>query len=418
MNKFRHEIIAILVFMFCAFGLNVYRVQGDGEYYFAVTERILHIPDPESAPQFRELFFFSAGCAFFNAPFYMGAYGAEKALGKKLDFNGITLRSASINIASNFYMILAILLMFRILKRLNVKYALISVLCVLFSTSAFAVSTVMPSYNHAVDIFLTTLFVFLIIRYHKEESGKLFWLGALYPLMITVRYFNFIVIVPVMLWLVLNREFRKCLVIVSGTAATIWILPVIFIFYSHGTFLSGSNVESISKFPMLPVYGLKLLVHPIHGLFVWSPVTILSAIGLVKMTDGEKRNYGYLLAGFWAIFVFAYGYISDWHAGWSFSNRYLSSLFPVYTIGLAYFIQRYGKWAMACALAATAYSIFLFFNWYICVIHGQWGTPIDMIRAWVSGKSVYFSEGKVHARIFSRRVLNLFRYKHIAGLFR
>ncbi len=351
--KFKKLIIAVLIFIFCALGLNIYRIQGDGDAYFAVTEAVLHIPDPESAPNMRNAYFFSAGCAFFNVPFYLSAYAVEKTIGRKLDFNGITLRSASINIASNFYMILAIILAFQILKLLNLRYMLVSILGILFSTSAFTVSVIMPSYAHAVDIFLITLFIYLILKYSEGDLGGLFWVGALYPVMVMVRYFNFVLIIPLFIRFILEKEYKKIGRVVLGILLTIWIFPLVFIFYSHGTVLSKDNFESIIRFPLFPKYALKLLVHPIHGLFVWSPVVILSMLGLIKMTDTNKKKNAYVLLGIWALLVFIYGFFCDWHAGWSFSNRYLVGLFPVYVIGLAYFLDRYGKWAAVLSVLAA-----------------------------------------------------------------
>lgn len=418
LGNYKKEIIAILIFMFFAFGLNIYRIQGDGELYFSVLEKVLHIPDPEGPVHLQKQPFFNSGCAFFNMPFYLTAYVIEKAIAHKPNFNGITLRSASINIASNFYMILTILLSFRILKLLNLRHRLVPIVSVLFSTSAFAVSTVTPSYSHAVDMFLTTIFLYMALRYSEKDSGKLFWLGALYPIITIVRFFNFVLIIPLITNFILKKEYNKIKKILLGALLTVWIFPIIFFFYNRARILPEASLVMLGGLPLFPKYSLKLLVHPIHGLFVWSPVTIFSALGLIKMADEKKKANGYLFLSTWILFVLVYGFFYDWHAGWSFSTRYLVNLFALYVVGLAYFLEQYGKVALLLTALATFYSVFLFFNWYICVFHGQWGTPIDMVRAWLTGESYYFSGKKVNVSIFLHRIFNLFRYKHILGFFR
>ena len=104
----------------------------------------------------------------------------------------------------------------------------------------------------------------------------------------------------------------------------------------------------------------------------------------------------------------------DWHAGWSFSTRYLTGLFPVYTIGLCFFLDKYGRKAVVLAVIGTCYSVFLFFNWYLCVIHGQWETPIDMVCTWIAGKRAFCDYwNEVTPGIFLKRIWNACRYKFI-----
>jgi len=313
-------------------------------------------------------------------------------------------------------MILSIILIFRILKLLDLRKRMISVLSVLFSTSAFVVAVIMPSYSHAVDIFLITLFIYLMVKYEGEEPRRLFWLGALYPITIIVRYFNFVLIVPIMVKLLFGKKYKKIVFILLGVLSTVWIIPFLFRYYNTGPYLSEENSFFLTRVPWYPKYALKLLVHPIHGLFIWSPVTILSALGLVKMTD-KNRSKGLLFLSMWTLLVLVYGFFYDWHAGWSFSNRYLVGLFPIYVIGLSVFLDAYGKKAVYFAALFTGYSLFLFFNWYICVFHGQWGTPIDMVNAWITGESPGFLGHKVTIKIFLQRIIELCRYKYIIRLF-
>lgn len=420
----KQEIISFLVFLFCAFGFNIYRVQGDGCFYYAFLEHILYISRPEMSAQWAgKLFYFQSGCVFLNAPFYLAAYAIENIFKISVNFNGITLRQISINLASNFYMALAIILCVKILKRIKLKYIVLPVISVLFSTSAFASAVVMPSYNHAVNIFIITLFIFALIKGDENSFAYPFLLGVIYIIAVLVRYFNFILILPA-IWYYLNKkDVRSLKFFFLGLISLVWIIPLIFYIYNGSAimpFKSGINGPiSVSDvgISLLPKYFFKILVHPMHGLFVWSPVLIPSVIGLLLFSKAREK-LGYIFCGTWFLFVIMHGFLADWHGGWGFSNRYLSDFFPVYVMGLSAFLERYGKKMVLPVIAAALYSVFLFFNWYLCVINGFWGTPFNMLEFWLKGESPDFAGRKVNLSIFLSRIYEICRYKYLVSIIR
>ena len=415
----KEEIITCSIFLIFAFGFNIYRVEGDGSTYYRFLEGLLRIPDPESGYLKG---FIQSGSAFFNAPFYILTYLIEHALRLKFNINGITLRTISINIASNFYMLCSILLSVKILKMLKLKKIIIPVLAVLFSTSAFAVSVVMASYNHAVDIFLATLFiyVFLALETNGQKPAKAVYLGLIYVIALLVRYFNFVYIIPLVMYYLVVKDYKKLKFFIIGVASIGWIIPLIFYLYNGGP-LNCLDAPSegmallAGMTPWFPKYSLKCLVHPLHGLFVWSPVLILSMLGLFVFPK-NKQKVGYLFLSIWALFVIVYGFSPVWYAGWSFSNRYFSSLFPIYVIGLSVLLEKYGKKVLFLIIICTFYSVFLFFNWYLCVIDGGWGTPLDMFRFWAKGESDVFAGGRLNFAAFWNRIYEACRYKYLIKL--
>lgn len=411
----RQEIIVSLIFLFFAFGFNVYRVQGDGRVYYAFLERLLHIADPETSVGMQGHGFQQSGCAFFNAPFYLLAYLIEKLLHIHFNINGITLRQISINLASNFYMTASLIMMVRLLKKMSFKFVILPVISILFSTSAFVVAVIMPSLSHAVDVFINTIFVYLFLT-SGNSRFKLFLVGAVYIFAILVRYFNCVLIVILLSYWLLNREYTKFKYFLYGLIATAWIVPLIFYIYNGNALNPSFHGALVMKglavvTPHVPKYALKYLVHPLHGLFVWSPVTILSALGLIYSPSRTKKlGYSLLLA--WGGILLIYGFF-PWHAGWSFSNRYLTGLFPIFVIGLAACLERYGKTMVLLTILLTLYSVFLFFNWYLGVMHGEFGTPLNVIEAWLKGKSSSFSGGKVNGITFLRKIWQICRYKYL-----
>jgi len=414
-RKYLAEIVIVSLYLCFAFGYNIYRVQGDGLFYYAFLERILNIVNPESAGAYLDgAFYFQSGCVFLNIPFYAAAYLIENWFNLTVNFNGITLRQASINLSSNFYMICSLILSVKILKRLNFKHVLLPVLSVLFSTSAIVVSVVTPSFNHMADIFITTLFVYMFVTIEKKNDKSATWLGILSVFMLLIRYFNFVFPAAVIIYYCLSKQYKKCLSLICGFCAVAWLLPLMFYCYNgtfspfyHTTLLS----DSYGGLPIFPKYFLKVLIHPLHGIFLWSPVTILSSLGLVYARK-DNKNIGYILMSASFLLVLLYGYMAQWHAGWSFSNRYLVSLFPVYIVGLAAFLDKFhSKFMVALICICTLWSVFLFFNWYICIINGQFGTPYDMVICWLNGQK--WDGSSFNLTYFIKKLWMMCRYKYL-----
>ena len=386
--------------------------------YYNFLERIVHASDPETSASSG---FMQSGCAYFNAPFYLAAYAVEHVFNKKWSFNGITLRTAAINLASNFYVILSILIAARILRRLKFRHVVIPITSVLFSTSVFVNAVVMPSYNHSVDVFINTLFIYLFIENEESLPAKSFWLGVLYVIAILIRYFNFVLIVPVVIYYFNKREFKKISFFIVGILSVAWIIPLIFYIY-NGSMFSPFVGPKFSEWTishtitLYPKYFFEIFVHPIGGIFVWSPVLILSAVGLLIMSN-DKRHWGYIFGGVWCLHTMMNGLIPSWHAGWSFSIRLLSGLFPIYIIGIAAMLEKYGNKVVIPVMLCTLFSIFLFFNWYLLIFHPEFGTPFDMIDAWSKGRSVVTGE-KLDLNSFLRQIWNVCRYKYIIGFFK
>lgn len=420
-KKNKEEILLSVIFIFFALGFNIYRVQSDGLFYYTFLEHMLCTPDPE-IPSFwnNNPGFHQSGCAYFNAPFYLIARFLEGLFPTRPNFNGITLRQISVNLASNFYLLCSIVLAVKILKKMNLKNIMLPVASILFSTSAFTVAVITPSFHHAVDIFVNTLFIYLFLNYERQKNERsFFWLGALVIIAILVRYTNVILIAALLLYLFLLKGYKKIKYFILGIMAIGWIPPLLFYIYNGSIFypcirMQGTMHTIKSSLPLFPIYSLKYLIHPLHGIFIWSPATILSAIGLTFFMR-NKEKFNLLLSLIWILLLFLYGYVSFWHAGWSFSNRYLVNLFAVYIVGLSLFLESNRKMRFLVIIFAI-YSIVLFLNWYLCIMNGEFGTPANMINAWKTGISDTSIDSVVNFKIFFHRIYEMCRYKYLVRM--
>ncbi len=418
----KQEIIVCLVFIFFALGFNVYRVESDGKVYYAFLEYALHLPNPENLLNaYYNLGFQQCGCAYFNLPFYLVGFFLERLLKHMPNLNGITLRQIAINLASNFYMALSLVMAVKILKQLNFKYIILSVLSILFSTTAFAAAVVVPSFSHAVDIFITTLLIYLFLLNQNRLPGRDILMGVVFVLAVLVRYFNFVFILPVLLYYLSLKEYVRIKYFLLGIISIALLIPFILYLYNGSFFAPASHISTPGEFfiktSLVPKYIFKYLLHPLHGLFIWSPVTILSISSLFYFSK-TKQKLGYCLFAMWLLMVFLYGFFPGWSGGWSFSNRYLVSLFPVYIIGLAAFLERYKKMAFFLVLFMTIYSVILYLNWRLNIMDGSLGTPWNAIESWMQGEAVASFDKKLNFHIFLHRLYETCRYKYIFKLFR
>ena len=54
-----------------------------------------------------------------------------------------------------------------------------------------------------------------------------------------------------------------------------------------------------------------------------------------------------------------------WWGGFSFSQRFLAALFPVFLLGVAEIVRRFGRVGWAVLVVCTLFSMFVAFNLYV-----------------------------------------------------
>ncbi|MEI6079650.1 MAG: hypothetical protein WCQ53_03315, partial [bacterium] len=115
------------------------------------------------------------------------------------------------------------------------------------------------------------------------------------------------------------------------------------------------------------------------------------------------------------LLVLINGFSPLWHAGWSFTNRYMVGLFAIYVIGLSSFLELKNKYYVILPIIFTSYSVVLFFNWLLTTADGQYGSVIDIFYSWKNGYSPNF--GPVKIGVFMKRLFLACRYKYVVNFF-
>jgi hypothetical protein len=116
----------------------------------------------------------------------------------------------------------------------------------------------------------------------------------------------------------------------------------------------------------------QVLVSTRHGLFYWSPVLLIGLAGLVWLLCVRRAGIAVWLSLIPALVLY-YVYASwrIWWMGYSFGARQFVVLTVLFAIGLAYMIERLGRWRWAvgaaalCLIAWNMAMLWMFLNGHI-----------------------------------------------------
>ena len=117
-----------------------------------------------------------------------------------------------------------------------------------------------------------------------------------------------------------------------------------------------------------PAAPAKMLFSVRRGLFLWTPLTALAVLGVALLIARDRRRRVYLaaLAATGVALVLIHGVWGDfWTNGFSFSQRFLSSLFPLFLLGTAEIVRRFGRAGYAVLTLCAAFSLFVALNVYV-----------------------------------------------------
>jgi hypothetical protein len=349
------------------------------------------------------------GSALFNAPFYLVGRGVG-ALPGVTTVLGVSPPEAFIALASNVALVLTLFLGWKLLRALDLPSGPAILLVTLFGTPLYYYTALQPSYKHAVDALLVTLMAWLLLRLARGESSRrlLLALGGTLAALVVVRYANVALIPGALLPLLRRRELghaRTVLVTAAAGVALLLALPEARgIDLSRARHDSGAVPRQVSQAPSVlnagplgDVTGLcpddelgyrvdfwqclhnkvgiwidwaappKMLFTVKRGLFLWTPLTALAVVGVALLAYSRPRARLFVaslsLAAFLLLAVHAL-WSDFWTGGFSFSQRFLAGLFPLFLIGTAEVVRRWRGVGLLAATACAAFSLFVGLNHY------------------------------------------------------
>jgi hypothetical protein len=315
----------------------------------------------------RRISFATMGTAMLWSPFYAVA---DALVGLGLAGNGIRdgygppyVRAVSLG--SAIYGWLAIVLGWAMAHRVGLgRGALAAALATWFGTPLLFYMYVAPPMAHACEAFAVAGFLFLWLHVRERwTAGGGVALGAAGALMVMVREQTlFIVIAPALDWLVAWWRApqdslgppRRRLAAHAAAAAVAFVVayaPQLWAYIELNGYPRPSPLVA-RKLNWLSPHAAGVLASPEHGLFFWTPLTLLALVGLVAGMSGrfgwtarptltrrrESASTAWLalcLVLAVASQVYVAGSVESWTVAGAFGQRRFVGLSAVFLVGLA-----------------------------------------------------------------------------------
>ncbi len=241
---------------------------------------------------------------------------------------------------SSLLVALTVLLLFEVaLLFLGIGASAILAFSIALGTSLFGTSS-QALWQHGPNIFYLSLGVFFLFKFRTNLGATL--VGLAFSLATLCRPTSIIFIVSMAVyWLLTDR--RKLFFLGAGALpalASLAFFNYYFLgaFYSFPQSLLGANLALLKTGSpdvwQTPLWeGLAgLLFSPNRGLFIFSPILLLSLLGIRALIKDERMRMAIPLMMSQLIIVLFESKHFDWWGGWSFGCRHLSDSVVVFFI--------------------------------------------------------------------------------------
>ncbi len=377
---------------------------------------------------------FTIGPAILWSPFLIAAHAGvllARAFGSSVAADGFSAPyRTAMAFGTAFYGFLGLLISFRIAKKfVEERWALLATLAIWGGSSLLVYMYFNPSWSHAHSASIVALFFWYWLNTRELRSlPQWILLGAIAGLMLNVYYANAMILVLVAVEALFSLrdalQGRKQAPSLQEPRATI---PKLFTYYAlflitlllcflptliTKKIVYGSSVESgyISPFQWnwLSPFFAQVLFSANHGLFSWTPLLLLSAIGIFLFRRKIPRVGAPVACAVLAFYYFMASY-PDWAGISSYGNRFFVSLTVFFVVGLAFLLQGAANWFRSQRSAVTVTSLVLgiFVLWNFGLVF-QWGAHLIPARGAVSWNEVAYNQFLVVPRQLTGQLRDYF----------
>ena len=377
---------------------------------------------------------FTIGPAILWSPFLLVAHAgvlAARAFGAHVAADGF---SAPYRIAMAFgtalYGFLGLLLSFRLARKfVSEQWAFLATVAIWAASSLPVYMYFNPSWSHAHSAFIVALFFWYWLETRERRSlPQWILLGAIAGLMLNIYYANVMLLTLVAIEALLSLRdaihgpgrddsSQEPPASIANLIARYAIFALALLVCFLPTLISkrivyGSSVQSgyipLSQWHWTSPFFLQILFSANHGLFSWTPLLFLSAIGIFLFWRKAPRIGGPVLCAALAFYYFMASY-PDWAGISSYGNRFFVSLTVFFVIGLAVLLQSCANWFRSPETATTAASavLALFVLWNLGLMF-QWGSHLIPARGPVAWNEVAYNQFFVVPRQLSGHLHDYF----------
>ncbi|WP_321508349.1 glycosyltransferase family 39 protein [uncultured Methanoregula sp.] len=247
------------------------------------------------------------------------------------------------HVASALIAALSCIVLYLTLKKLvSNQIAIISTCIFAFATATWSISS-QALWQHGIAELLLILMIYLIVRNEEvPSSSNMVGLGLLAGLFIFNRPPDAVLLIPVLGYIIFRYRNRLRYFLAAGIVSGIPFLVYNYCIFGN---IFGGYINNLSLFHLDWQFWssyLALLVSPSRGLFIYSPVLVLSIIGYFRLDTIKNQNIAAMLRWFGPVILFdilVYSLFYDWKGGYCFGPRFLTGMLPVLVIFLAVFLE-------------------------------------------------------------------------------
>jgi hypothetical protein len=374
-----------------------FSVEGDGTYYYDLTRHFVGDGGIVYAYQW--------GASLWLAPFYVVWHGLGlPASTSPPHAAGDPFVDPSVTVAASVAVVAAVLVARRVVVRLGLPCNTLLLIGTLFGTQLWVYGLIVPSYSHAIDALAFSSACYLAVIFWQEAAPVRVaaLLGVVLACMVSIRYANVAAVPGFILPVLLRCDRRAIGALVGGAVAgaVLLVVPPLVADTGFGSSADLGRTEG-GRGPG-PLSGgadilenvtipLKMLFSPERGLFVYAPICALALVGFVLALRriGPNRvplaSMGVAGLGIVLVYVAVGG---DWRGGgFTYGQRFLTSLAALTLIGLAELWRRAPRLTVALVVLGTAWSLFVGINF----LYGWQGmtndtrNASDIVRLYTSG---------------------------------
>ena len=375
---------------------------------------------------------FTVGPAMLWAPFLLLAHGGvlgARAVGSHVAADGFSAPyRLAMAFGTAFWGFLGLLLAFRLARRYaGDLWAFLATVAIWWASSLPVYMYFNPSWSHAHSAFAVSLFVFYWHRTREHRTVRQWLVLALIAgLMLNVYYAN-----AMLLTILVVEALRDYAAAYrSGAAAKAAVLQLLarhFLFAAITllcllpTFATryivygnpfATGYVSVQAWAWRSPYFLSVLFSSEHGLFSWTPLLLLSTVGLVLFRWREPRVGTPLLAAALAFYLFIACY-PDWAGISSFGNRFFISLTPLFILGLSVFLECVSTlFRTKSAAVATASVVLAAFMLWNAEFMFQWGAHLVPPRGPISWSTMIRNQFTVAPQQLKNLLQNYLFHRH------
>lgn len=267
------------------------------------------------------------------------------------------------------------------------KIALVGTIIFAFATNTWAVSS-QTLWQHGMVELLLSMMIYLVIINEKSKSNQnIIYLGILSGFFIFNRPPDSVLLLPILFYVIYSVKSQSIRYFSFMVFASIPFL--LYNLYFFGTLFGGYaqnlniltlNMETLSIF-------IGLLFSPNRGLFVYSPILILSIFGYLNIPRIENRMIRYFLFmfGFSVLLniVVYSSFETHWWGGHSYGPRFLLGTVPMLVILLCLALPRTINFSHLYKDKNNLYflcifSVLLLFSFFVQIVgafyypNGEW----------------------------------------------